>query len=177
MSKPVNATDIRRYHASYAHKEWANIDFTTISEALEIEINRAMSPPIVQSVIEGRFDEMSVAEFNKIPENVLLSLSSLKTLGKFEITHQRTTQTNHLHPFRLVKESKHTVSLSPIVATLSRFSELIDTNIGLNTFLAEYGGTVKFLDDRVQITCIDFYPWTEKNLTDIFKSFDAYAED
>ena len=175
----MNAADVRRHKLSIINqpKAWVELDFEKVSDALGIEINHRMSPSIVRLTIEGRFNEMSSDDYAKIPHDVIEYLSVLNTLGKFEIQHSLLTNATKLYPFRLIKEGKNEISLSPIGTTIARFEELVDSNIGLSTYCEESCASIHFGGDKVVISCADFYPWTERQLIDIFRSFDVYAPD
>lgn len=173
----MNANDLLRHRRSALKnpKAWVELDFQMVSDSLEVEINHNMSPTVVRMVIEGRFNEMSQADYCKIPEDVIEYLANLNTLGKFSIQYSLKSNSVTLYPFKLVKEDKTTVSLSPIGTTFSRFEELVDQNLGLNTYCEEQGAKISFHSDKVVIQCSLFYPWPEKQLSQIIRSFDVYA--
>lgn len=172
-----NATDLRRHRQNTIRnpKAWVELDFEMISDNLGIEINQNMSPAVVRLAIEGRFNEMSGADYGKVPDEVIEYLANLNALGKFSIEYNLKNNSTKLYPFKLVKEDKTTLSLSPIGTTFSRFEELVDQNLGLNTYCEESGARIIFGEDKVIIQCDLFYPWPEKQLTQIIKSFDVYA--
>lgn len=151
--------------------KWSGIDFEFLSNELCVEINHEMSPIVVRRVIEGRLTEMSVREYDKVPQEVWDYLQSIEALGKFEAVH-KTNHRTQMFPLKVRKLTKDVISLSPIGTSVASLYDALLNNEPWNELAAVTEAEMMFENDQISIRSKFLYPWSEKQITEIFQSLD-----
>lgn len=169
----IPAEEARKHRESIMQnpKGWANIDFERLSGDLNIELNHEMSPIIVRRVIEGRLSEMSVKEYDSVPLETWDYLEGIKALGKFEAIH-KTHNRNTLFPLRLKKTGKDTLSISPIGSSVPSMFDTLSENTSWEAMKGIIGAELSLEPGHITIRSRSFYPWSEKQLIEIFHAID-----
>jgi hypothetical protein len=169
----LTAQDIRHHRSTLAKnsERWLKIDFELISDSLSIEINAEMPPLIIKKVIQAKVTEMSQQEYELVPKMVWDYLEGIEVLSEIPLTPVISDR-SVLSPFRLRKMSKDSISLSPVGTTMGNFVENLTANPSWRSMVGALSMDVTLEADQVVVRSNRLYPWSERQLNQIFKSLD-----
>lgn len=156
-------------------QHWLEIDYESVSAALDIEINTEMSPLVIRRVVEGRLKEMTKAELDEVPTFVWEYLDALDVtgLGNFLQFHPNNKTATASLPFKVRKMSAETIMLSP-------------NKIEMQTLLKELGSQPRWelwcsthspeivldiANGGVRVSSKELAPWSERDIEEIILSF------